>query len=101
MCRGVLVGVVLAQVVTREGARTTGVLLFHVAQQVGAVANLGLNFLLAVTEVVVGHYGDDYAALVTGAALEGLAVVVEVALFLPAHAVATLTLGGLVPVGQA
>ena len=95
------VGVLLAQVVARVCDGAAGVLLLHAAEEVGRVPDLGLDLLLAVAEVVVRDDGDDDAALVASHALEGLAVVVELVLALPALAVAALTLGGLLPGGQA
>ena len=89
-----------AQVVAREGDRAAGVLLLHAAEEVGRVADLGLDLLLAVAVVVVRDDGDDDAALVAGHELEGLAVVVELALLAPAHAVAPPALVGLLPRGQ-
>ena len=72
-----------------------------IAEEVGGVADLGFDLLLAVAVVVVGDEGDDDAALVAAGDLEGAAVVVEFVLGLPAHAVALLALGGVGDVGQA
>ena len=92
--------VLLAEVVAREHQRATGVLLLCVAEQVRRVADLGLDFLLAVAEVVVGDHGDDHATGVAGAGLERLAAVVELVRLRPAHAVASLAVGGLAGVRQ-
>ena len=88
-------GVLPAEVVAGEDQRAAGVLLLGVAEQVRRVADLGLDLLLAVAEVVVGDDGDDHATSVAGADLEGLAVVVALVLLLPAHPVALLPVGGL------
>ena len=97
----VFVEPVLAEVVGGEGQSTTGVLLLGEPEEVGRVGDLRLDLLLAVPEVVVGDHRDDDAVLVPGTDLEGLAVVVEVVLVFPAHAIATLAFGGVVHVGQA
>jgi len=76
-------------------------LLLGAAEQVRSVGQLSLDFLLAVTEVVVRDDGDHDAALVASAALEGVAAVVELVLVLPALAITALTLGGVVPVRHA
>ena len=93
-------GVLLALVVGTVGAGTTGVLLLGQSEEVRGVGDLGLDLLLAVAEVVVGDNGEDDSGLVTGAQLERLALVVELRLVGPAHAVATLAVGGLVDVRQ-
>ena len=92
--------VLLAEVVAREHQGPPGMLLLGVAEQVGRVADLGLHFLLAVTEVVVGDDGNDHAACVAGAHLEGLPCVVQLVGVGPAHAVPQLPLGRLAGVRQ-
>ena len=72
-------------------------LFFAKAKQVGGVADLGFDLLLAVAEIVVGDDGDDNPAFVTAGQFESQAVIVEFALLFPAHAVAALTLGGVLP----
>ncbi len=93
--------VLLAEVVAGEHQRAAGVLLLGVAEQVRRVADLGLDFLLAVAEVVVGDHRDDHATGVAGAHLERLAAVVELVGVRPAHAVASLSVGRLAGVRQA
>ena len=91
----------LAQVVAGKHQRAAGVLLLAQAEQVRRVADLRLDLLLAVAEIVVGDDRDDDAGLVAAGELERLAVVVKFPFVLPAHAVAALAFGGLVPVRQA
>jgi len=98
---GVLVMEFRTQVVGRVDPGTAGMLLLGAAEQVRSVGQLSLDFLLAVTEVVVRDDGDHDAALVASAALEGVAAVVELVLVLPALAITALTLGGVVPVRHA
>ena len=96
------VGMVLgAQAVAGEGDGAAGVFLLGLAHQVGGEADLGLHFLLAVAEVVVGDEGDHDAARGAAGELERLAVVVALIGRFPADAVAALALGGLVEAGQA
>ena len=97
---GVRVCVLLAEVVARVGQGAAGVLLLHAAEEVGRVADLGLDLLLAVAVVVVRDDGDDDAPLVASHEFEGLAVVVELGLILEAHAVAALALGGVLEARQ-
>ncbi len=92
--------VLLPQVVAGEHQRAAGVLLLGVAEQVRRVADLGLDLLLAVAEVVVGDHRDHHAAGVAGADLERLATVVELVGIRPAHAVAPLAVGCLAGVRQ-
>ena len=51
----------VAEVEGGERQRPARVLLLRQAEEVGAVADLGLHFLLAVAEVVVGDQGDHHA----------------------------------------
>ena len=90
-----------AMIAARERQCTAGVLLFSQPEKVGGVADLGLDFLLAVAVIVVGNDGDDDAALVARGDLERCAIVIQLVLVLPAHAVSPLARGGVVPVGQA
>jgi len=86
--------------IAREGKGTTTVLLLSVTVQVGSKAEVRLDLLLAVTKVVISDDGKDDTLLGTKAHLEGLAVVIALILGLPAHALSTLLLGGLVPLGE-
>ena len=67
----------VAQVEGGKRQRPAGVLLLGQAEQVGAVADLGLHFLLAVAEVVVGDEGDHHALGPARGELERAAVVVQ------------------------
>mmetsp|Transcript_15288 Transcript_15288/g.38388 ORF Transcript_15288/g.38388 Transcript_15288/m.38388 type:complete len:1218 (+) Transcript_15288:250-3903(+) len=91
----------VAEVVRGVGEAAAGVLLLRHAVDVGSVAELGLDLLLAVAKVVVGNDGHHDAARVAGADLEGAAVVVELVVLVVAHAVALLELRGLGDVGEA
>ncbi|MEW5770722.1 MAG: hypothetical protein AB1831_10215 [Pseudomonadota bacterium] len=93
--------VAVAEVEAGEGEGAARVFLLRAAEQVGGVGDLRLDLLLGVSEVVVGDDRDDHAIHVAAHHLEGGAVVVFLVLVLPAHAVAALPLGGLVPVRQA
>ena len=75
--------------------------LLNQAQQVGGVADLGLDFLLAVPEVIVRDHGDNHPAFVAGAHLERASTVVEFLRVLPAHTVAALARRRVVVVGEA
>ena len=70
-------------------------------EQVGRVADLGLDLFLAITEVVVGNQRHDHPALVACADLEGVAVVVQLRVALVAHPVAALAGSRIVPVREA
>ena len=94
-------GVFLPQVVAGEDEGPTGVLLLGVAEQIRRVRDLGLDLFLAVAEVVVGDHGDDHAAGVPCAHLEGLATVVPLVVGLPAQAVSLLPGRGDADVRQA
>ena len=91
----------LSEVGAGVGDGTTGVFLFSVAQQVGGIADLGFDLLLAVAVVVVGDQRDNHAVGIPAGDLECGAVVVEFVLGLPTHAVLLLTIGGIRDVGQA
>ncbi len=91
----------VAQVEGGERQRPTRVLLLGQAVQVGAVADLGLDLLLAVAEVVVGQDGDHHSPGVARGDLEGPAVVVPLALVRPAHPGGTLRVRGAALVRQA
>src|SRR5699024_10395917 len=93
-------GVVLSQVVPGVADGPTGVLLLHHAEEVRGVADLRLDLLLAVAEVVVGDDRHDDATLVAGAKLEGGTAVVTLVLRAPALSVAPLAVGGLVDMGE-
>ena len=97
---GVVVGELLTQVVSGKADSAASVFLLHKPQQVGGVADLGLDLLLAVPEVVVGDHGDNHPAFVAGAHLERASAVVELFRLLPAHAVAALPRRCIVVVGK-
>ncbi len=92
---------VLAEVVGGEGDGAARVFLLGLAVEVGGVADLGFDLLLAVAEVGVGDERDDHPAIVAAGDLEGAAVVVAFVLPLPTHPVAPLARGRLRDVGQA
>ena len=91
----------VAQAEGRERQRPAGVLLFGPAEQVRAVPDLGLHFLLAVAEVVVGENGHHHAVHVTRGDLEWPTLVVKLLLVGPAHARGALCLGGVACVREA
>ena len=70
----------VAEVERGEGERSARVFLLRQAVEIGAVADLGLHFLLAVPEVVVGDQGDDHTLGTARGELEGAAVIVELVL---------------------
>src|SRR5580658_5719910 len=90
----------LAQIVTSENQRASGVFLFAIAQQVRGIADLGFHLLFAIPKIIVRDNRDNDAAFVAAGELEGSAVVVEFILLAPAHAVAALPFRRLVPVRQ-
>ena len=75
-------------------------LFLRAAQQVRGVAQLRLDLLLAIAVVVVGDQRDNDALCRSARSLEGLAIVVEVALVAPAHTVAFLPFGRFRHMGQ-
>ena len=83
----------LTQTEGGERQRATRVLLLGQAEQVCAVADLGLDLLLAVPEIVVGQDRDHHALDAARGQLEGPAVVVQLALVRPAHARGPLGVG--------
>ena len=83
----------------RDGA--AGVLLFAIAEQIGGVADLGFDFLLAIAVVIVGDDRDHDAAAIAAGQLERAAAVVRLVRIAPAHAVAALAFGGPIEMGQA
>jgi len=94
-------GVFIAVVTPLEGQGTAGVFLLGQTEQVGGIADLGLDLFLAVAVIVVGDDGDDDAALVAGGDLERRTFVVKLGGIAPAHAVGALALAGVLPAGQA
>ena len=90
----------LGQVIAGKNKRPAGVFLLGVAEEVGRHAELRFDLLLAVAEVVVRNDRDHHPALVARRDLERRAVVVEFIFRLPAHPVAPLPLGGILPPGQ-
>src|SRR5664279_5388164 len=87
----------LAQVISGENQRATRVFLLAQAVKVRRVADLRLDLLFAITKIIVRDDRYNHAGLVAAGELERLAVVVKFPLVLPAHAVAALAFGGLVP----
>ena len=55
------------------------------SKNVGSQANLGLDFLLAVSKVVVSKNGNHNTTLVTESDLKWRSIVVQFILALPAH----------------
>ncbi len=91
----------LAQAEGGERQRSARVLLLGQPEQVRAVADLGLDLLLAVPEVVVGQDRDHHALDAARGELEGPSVVVQLGLVRPAHAGCALGVGGPAHVRQA
>ena len=91
----------LAEIVGRKRQRAAGVLFLAQAEEVRGKAELRFHLFLAVAEIVVGDDRDDGARFIARGDLEGLAEVVAFVLGLPAHAVAALALGGVLPARQA
>jgi len=87
--------------VARESKGTTAVLFLSITVEVSSKADVRLDLLLAIAEVVISDDGKDHTLLGTQAHLEGLAIVVALILGLPAHALSTLLLGGFIPLGKA
>ena len=78
----------------------TRVLFFDVPEQVRCVGDLRLDLLLAIAVVVVGDQRDDNSPGGPARGLERHPIVVLLTRILPTHAVATLSLGRLIPVAQ-
>ena len=76
-------------------------LFLGIAEKVGRHTELGFDLLLAIAEVVVRNDGDNDAPFVARGDLERRAVVVGLVGRFPAHAIAALAFGGLVPGRQA
>src|SRR5208283_3393765 len=87
----------LAQIVGGKNERAARVLLLARPIKIGRIADLRFDLLLAIAVVVVRNEGDNDAGFVAAGQFERLSVVVEFPLVLPAHAVAALAFGGLVP----
>ena len=62
---------------------------------------MGFDFLFAVTEIVIGNEGDNYALHVATRQFKGLAIIVQFIRILPAHAIFALTLAGIIKMRQA
>ena len=77
-------------IVAREGQRTAGMFLLGQAEQIGGIADLGLDLFLAIAEIIVRQDRDDHAAGIARGDLERCPVVVRFALIAPAHAVGAL-----------
>ena len=91
----------LAQIVGGKNQRSTRVLLLALSIKIRRVADLRLDLFFAITEIIVGDDGHNHAGLVAAGELERLAVVVKFPLVLPAHPIAALAFGGLIPMRQA
>mmetsp|Transcript_3513 Transcript_3513/g.8398 ORF Transcript_3513/g.8398 Transcript_3513/m.8398 type:complete len:938 (+) Transcript_3513:180-2993(+) len=89
----------LSEIERRVRDAASRMLLLRQTVHVGCIAQLGLDLLLAVAEVVVGNEGDGHTAGVAARQLESAALVVLVVLLLPEHAVLDLALGGVLLVG--
>ena len=85
------------EIIAREEESTTGVFFFGESEEVGRVADLCLHLFFAVTEIIVGDHGHDHAIGIAAGGFKRTAVVVEFVGFAPAHTVALLALGGVVP----
>ena len=94
-------GEAVAKTKGRERQRAAGMLLFGPAEQIRAVADLSLHFLLAIAEVIVSEDGDHHAIHVTRGDLERATLVVDLVFVGPAHACGTLSLRGLARVREA
>ncbi len=90
----------VAQRIRSKCDRTAGVLFFRVAHQVGSVAELGFDFFLAITVIVVSDQSHDHAITVAAGEFERTSVVVAFGFVLPAHPVVTLAFGRVVVVRQ-
>ena len=75
-------------------------LFFDVPEQVRCVGDLRLDLFLAIAVVVVGDQCDDHSPGGPARGLERHPIVVLLTRILPTHAVATLSLGRLIPVAQ-
>jgi len=91
----------LTQVIPRKDQGAARVFLLGIPQQVGRVANLGLHLFFAVPVIIIGNERDDHAGFITAGQFERSAVVVELIVVLPAHAIAPLAFRGVVPLRQA
>ena len=91
----------LAQIIARKHQRAAGVLLLRQAKQICRETQLRLHFFFAIAKIIVGDDGDDDAGFIARGELEGVAAIVKIVLFFPAHAVAALAFGGLVKMRQA
>jgi len=89
-----------AVVVPWECQGAARMFLFSQTEKVGGIADLGLDLFLAVSEVIVGQNGDDYAPLVASGDLERRAIVIQFFFIDPAHAISLLARRCGVPVGQ-
>jgi len=76
------------------------VLFLSITVEVSSKADVRLNLLLAIAKVVISNDGKDDTLLCTIACLEGFAIVIALILSLPAHALSTLLLSGVIPLGK-
>ena len=75
--------------------------LFDQTKEICRIANLCLNFLLAVTEVVIRDYRSNDTTLITSTTLESATVVIQLIRIRPTLTVATLALCGVVVMRKA
>ena len=68
--------ILIAKTVTRKRNRPAGMLLFHIAVQIGGKADLSLHFLLAVPVIIIGQQCDDHACFRTAGEFERRTIVV-------------------------
>ena len=87
----------LGEVVARKNERTSRMLLLGIAEEIGRHPELRFNLFFAVSEIVVGNNRHHHTALVARRDLESCAIVVDFIRRFPAHPVAPLALGCLVP----
>ena len=74
--------------------------LLRKTKEVGRKSDLRLDLFFAVTKIVVCNHRDHTALFIAAGELEGAAIIVELILILPAHAITHLTLGGLAEMRQ-
>mmetsp|Transcript_988 Transcript_988/g.1878 ORF Transcript_988/g.1878 Transcript_988/m.1878 type:complete len:488 (+) Transcript_988:1829-3292(+) len=91
----------LTEVKRGEGNASTGMLFLGKTMHVGGVPELGLDLLLAVSEVVVGDDSEGDSTSVAARQLERAALVVQVVVLLVVHAILDLALVRLRLVGEA
>lgn len=70
-------------------------LFFRQSCNIGGQSNLGLHFLFAVSEIVIGKNGDHDSTLIAACNFEWLATIVKLVRIGPAHASGLLVVGGI------